>query len=74
MWHFIVAGIVSLILVAVAAFVAYARWEYGSLEKMGIPVVKPGWVLGSQPNMHKLILQDEDCRNAQTLGKTWGVS
>lgn len=32
---------------AIALLILYARWDYGLLEKLGIPVVPPHFLFGS---------------------------
>lgn len=39
----VVAGVLCII----SLFIWYARWNYGFLEDLGIPVVKPHFILGS---------------------------
>jgi len=39
--------ILALILCVISIVIIYARWNFGVLEKMGIPVVKPHFLLGS---------------------------
>ncbi len=53
--------------------ILYARWNYGSLEAMGIPVVKPHWFLGSNYNYMKLIHHWEDFARTKQLGPVFGV-
>lgn len=36
----VLVGVISIVII-------YARWNYGFLEKLGIPVVKPHFLLGS---------------------------
>ncbi len=39
--------ILAVILCVISIVILYARWNYGVLEKMGIPVVKPHFLFGS---------------------------
>lgn len=39
--------VVAVVLCAISLLILYARWNYGLLEKLGIPVVQPHLVLGS---------------------------
>ena len=62
----IVASIIGLIL--------YARWNYGVLESLNIPVVKRSFLLGSTPELHKTVQHLEDIKRFRTLGPVYGVS
>ena len=51
----------------------YLRRKYGTLEKMGIPVIKPGFCWGSEPLMiHKTNYLEWDLENTRKYGKVWG--
>lgn len=39
----VIAGVLCI----VSLLILYARWNYGYLEELGIPVVKPHFILGS---------------------------
>ena len=54
--------------------ILYARWNYGKLEKLGIPVVKPHFLLGSSHDMHTKINHLEDYERMKKHGKVFGVS
>ena len=71
MWH-LVLGVVLVILV-----IAYKRATrfYGTLESLGIPVVKPFLCFGSVPvNYHQVKFHELDMKWYQELGKpkVWG--
>ena len=53
--------------------VSYMRWNYGSLEKLGIPVVKPHLLLGSRPNQHLIVCHENDYDLFKTYGEVFGV-
>jgi cytochrome P450 family 3 subfamily A len=72
MW-FLLGYFLLLIITVAALLVIYARWHYGELEKLGIPVVKPHFLLGSSPNSHKIVNQLEDCEWLKKYGDVFGV-
>jgi len=59
----------------ILTFLLYLRRNYGSLEKMGIPVKKPSvFGLGSGPILtHKYVLHELDIENVKEMGKVWGT-
>lgn len=60
--------------VAICIFlIGYMRWNYGSLEKLGIPVVKPHFLLGSLPNRHLIIDHENDYKLFKKYGEIFGV-
>lgn len=65
----LITGIVGL----VAFLVIFARWHYGSLEKLGIPVAKPHFILGSDPDGHKIVYQERDLERFKQYGPVFGV-
>ena len=51
----------------------YLRRNYGKLEKLGIPVMPPTLLFGSEPfMMHKTRYIDLDMENFRRFGKIWG--
>ncbi len=70
--YVVVTGIVGLITTAVI----YARWNYGTLEKIkGLPkVIPPAFVGGSDIHVYKKIVHDQDTENVKKYGKIYGVS
>ncbi|CAG7716699.1 unnamed protein product [Allacma fusca] len=60
-----------------AAFIVgailYARWHYGELESVGIPTVKPGFLFGSDPNIHDIVVHEKDYERFKQFGDVWGV-
>ena len=65
--------IFGLIVIAIATVIIYARWHYGTLESTGVPVVPPGFILGSDPDLHKLIISEVDRSRGEKYGRVWGV-
>ncbi|ODM93120.1 Cytochrome P450 3A24, partial [Orchesella cincta] len=57
----------------VAFLVIYARWHYGTLEKLGIPVETPHFILGSNPNGHKIVYAQKDLERFHKYGAVYGV-
>ena len=71
MWHILVAVILVILVIAYRKATRY----YGSLEKLGIPVVKPFLCFGSFPiNYHEIKFHELDMKWYQELGKpkAWG--
>ncbi|CAG7827251.1 unnamed protein product, partial [Allacma fusca] len=63
-----------LLLVSIGALlVLYFRWNYGTLEKLGIPVVKTHFLLGSQSDLNKIVGHERDYEWFQTYGDIYGV-
>ena len=53
--------------------IVFLRRKYGALEKMGIPVIKPGLCLGSEPLMiHQTDYIQWDMDATRDYGNTWG--
>ncbi|ODM89526.1 Cytochrome P450 3A40 [Orchesella cincta] len=65
--------ITALVGVVTAAFV-YARWNYGTLEKVkGLSaVVPPALVGGSDVSVYKKIVHEQDTENVKKYGKIYG--
>ncbi|CAG7728398.1 unnamed protein product [Allacma fusca] len=68
----LVLALFAIILLAVA-LVVYARWNYGFLEKLGIPVEPPTFMLGSCPDIYKKYPALEDIRRFKQYGSIFGV-
>lgn len=68
--------LITLLVGLITAAVVYARWHYGTLEKIkGLQaVIKPYFVGGSDPYIYKKVVQNEDAKNVQKYGKIYGVS
>ena len=67
---------VVFILVAVLVLlgILFMRRTYGTLEKVGIPVIKPSLFLGSEPFMkHKVNFLEYDRENFRKYGRVWGT-
>ena len=62
----------SLVLLCLAAIV-YIRWHYGTLEKLGIPVVKPHFILGSNPDHDVAFGHEVDYKWFKKYGEVFGV-
>jgi len=71
MWLLIV---IALIIIFVTSLIVYARWNYGTLEKLGIPVVKTSFILGSTPDLHRKVAHFEDIERFRKYGKIYGVT
>jgi len=65
--------ILAIILVVVSFLVLYARWNYGKLEKMGVPVVKPHFLLGSTYELFKMAPPVQDVEWMKKYGGVFGV-
>ena len=72
LWLF--GTIFTLIVVSVIGLIIYARWHYGKLEQCGIPVVKPHFFLGSNPDGHNKKAHLVDLERSKTYGSVYGVS
>lgn len=67
-------GVVLTIAAAVGiCLVVYARLNYGVLEAMGIPVLKPTFFMGSVPDLHLKVQTQEDINRFKEFGPIWGV-
>ncbi|CAG7732505.1 unnamed protein product, partial [Allacma fusca] len=56
-----------------ALLVLYLRWNHGTLEKLGIPVVKTHFLLGSQSSFTEVFGPERDLEWFQAHGKIYGV-
>ena len=68
--------LVLIILVAILTLlgIIFLRRTYGTLEKVGIPVIKPALILGSEPFLkHKVNFTDYDRENFRRYGRVWGT-
>lgn len=63
-----------LVLLVVISLIVYARWEYGTLEKMGIPVVPHHPILGSTREIYNTPGGLNDYKWMKKYGKIFGVS
>lgn len=72
----LVYTVVTTLVGAITAAVIYARWYYGTLEKIkGLPVVvKPAFIGGSDFYAYKKIAHEADTENVKKYGKVYGVS
>jgi len=57
----------------IGALIIYARWNYGRLEALGIPVVKPNFIFGSTFNVHNELTSSIDIERFRKYGPVWGV-
>jgi hypothetical protein len=53
--------------------VLYARWHYGTLEGLGIPVMKPFLFLGSNYMDPYVRPREEEVRRLEKYGMVYGV-
>ncbi|CAG7732637.1 unnamed protein product [Allacma fusca] len=65
--------VVLIFLSTAILLVIYFRWNYGTLEKLGIPVVETHFLLGSQSDFHKIIGHERDYEWFETHGEIYGV-
>jgi len=70
----LIGFLIGVLILLLTSLIIYARWNYGTLEAMGVPVVKPHWLLGSNYNYMELYHHWEDWIRAKELGLTYGVS
>lgn len=70
----ICGGVVAVFLCIIAILISYARWNYGSLEKLGIPVVRPHFILGSTFNTRFTPIGYRDIAWMKEYGSIFGVS
>ena len=56
------------------ALIVYARWNYGVLEKLGIPVIKPFLIFGSEYKESFVISRNEEIRRLKKYGTVYGVA
>jgi hypothetical protein len=66
--------VIVLFVIFITSLVIYARWNYGTLEAMGIPVIKPFFILGSTPDLHRKVAHFEDIERFKKYGSVYGVS
>ena len=65
--------LLSLVAVLLLLVILFMRRTYGTLEKCGIPVIKPSLFLGSDPLMkHKINYLEYDMENTKKYGRIWG--
>jgi cytochrome P450 len=69
---FVIYSLIALVVTALL-LILYARWNYGFLEKLGIPVEPPTFVLGSCPDVYKKYPPLEDIRRFRKYGTIFGV-
>lgn len=70
----IVFLLLLVLLICCIWLILYGRQNYGTLEKCGIPIVKPSLFLGSVPDFHLKVHQLEDIKRFKKYGPIWGVS
>ncbi len=63
-----------LFLLVIFGLLIYARWEYGVLEKMGIPVVKHHPLLGSSSEIYENVGGLNKIKWMNKYGKIFGGS
>jgi len=65
--------ILSSIVLIVTGLILYGRRYYGSLEKLGIPVIKPYLLFGSDPYGFQKVQHIEDIKRMKQYGYIYGV-
>ncbi|CAG7728212.1 unnamed protein product [Allacma fusca] len=73
MFLLVLAIAVGSILLTVVGLLIYARWNYGTLEALNIPVVDRSFFLGSTPELHKKVQHLEDIERFNKYGPIYGV-
>jgi len=63
-----------LLLILGLSLVIYARWNYGKLEAMGLPVETPHWFMGNMANHDNVYHHWVDLERTKKLGLIYGVS
>ena len=72
---FVIEVAVAILLCVFGGLWIYARWNYGSLEKMGIPVVKYTHpILGSTKELYETVGGENDIKWMKEYGQIFGVS
>ncbi|CAG7733515.1 unnamed protein product, partial [Allacma fusca] len=61
------------VILSIAVVILYYRWNYGTLEKLGIPVVKTHFLYGSQSDFNKICSHDRDMEWFEKHGEIYGV-
>ncbi|XP_037075070.1 cytochrome P450 3A29-like [Pollicipes pollicipes] len=64
---------VLLVVLVLLLLYKYGTRNYGTLEKLGIPVIKPYPFVGSVPRPWRLYLREEDLRHAKQFNGVWGL-
>ncbi len=67
------ASLLGIIAFVIVSLIIYARWNFGKLEKMGIPVVKPHFLLGSTHDLYKIPAPEQDILWMEQYGGFFGV-
>lgn len=74
MWLSVVLLVLFLFLLVIFGLVTYARWNFGSLENQGIPVVKPHhFLLGGAMLSFKKVGGLLDLEHMKKYGPIFGV-
>jgi len=66
--------VVLLCFLVFIGLILYARWNYGVLEALEIPVIKPTLFMGSVPDLHMKVQTEQDILRFNEYGVNWGVS
>lgn len=72
-WFSLVVVGGTLITLVITTLIVYARWHYGTLEKLGIPVVKPHFLLGSNWETRFEQIGYRDVERVKVYGSVYGV-
>jgi len=63
-----------LVIAGTLCVILFLRRNYGKLEKIGIPVIKPTFCFGSGPfKLHKVNFVEDDLENFRKYGPNWGA-
>ncbi len=65
-------GLALLIVILIVGLLFYARWEYGVLKKMGVPVVKHHPIFGSTRKIYSTVGGLNDVKLMKKYGKYLG--
>lgn len=68
-----VASLVTIITCVIIGLIIHARWKYGTLERLGIPVVKPHFLFGSLFNSRFTPTGWRDVKWMKEKGQVFGV-
>ncbi|CAG7728211.1 unnamed protein product [Allacma fusca] len=64
---------IGFFLAAILGLLIYARWNYGTLEALNIPVVERSFLLGSTPDLHSKVQHLEDIARFKKYGPVYGL-
>ena len=70
----ICSGVVAVVICIICGLIIYARWNYGFLENLGIPVVNPHFLFGSMFTTRFVPIGYRDVAWMKEYGQIFGVS